>query len=299
MLHHKNRGMGIGLIVIGILWLIGLFAWASGASATVPDTNTNEVPFWCGSVELGTKITPTNQTSFTVPPPPAGISSWSLLIIKAGSDQSVENENEVFPNPVVGQAYSHSSGKIISHVILCYGPPVTTTTTGTTTSSSTIPSTTTSSSTTLPQCPEEPCVPDTQGITTTSSSTTSSTTTTSTTIPSTTTSTTTTTTCPTCGPGQQTVPTTPSTTSVTTTVPACFNCRDVDQATTTTVKPTTTIPPTTSPSTTAVRAAAVPEDDTIPDNNTTLPVTGFPVLPLAGVGFLAIAAGETMRRLSR
>jgi LPXTG-motif cell wall-anchored protein len=137
--------------------LVGAVAIAAGlltmgmagtAQATGnPPPNTNEVAFWCGSSDLGVKFDGLTSSTFTVPPPPTG-KVWTLLVLKAGSDQSTDGENETFPNPVVGQTYAHSSGKTLSHAILCFGPEPTTTTAPSTTSPSTTLATTTTAGTT-------------------------------------------------------------------------------------------------------------------------------------------------------
>ena len=59
-------------------------------------------------------------TPFVLGDAPAG-KMWSLLVIKAGSAQSVDTPNDVIVNPNPG-SYTHSSGKTISHVILCTQP---------------------------------------------------------------------------------------------------------------------------------------------------------------------------------
>jgi hypothetical protein len=136
----RTRGIGVGLIVIGIIWMLALCVWATGAGATEPAPNSNQVEFWCPNG--GTKLEPVS-TPFVVPAPPSGF-AWTLLVLKAGNDEtSVITENELFVNPVVGQAYVRTDGKNISHVILCHGPPITTTTTSSTTSSTSTTSTTT------------------------------------------------------------------------------------------------------------------------------------------------------------
>jgi len=93
--------------------------------------DTNKVEYWCPNG--GIKYEPVS-TPFIVPAPPDG-KVWTLLVLKAGSEQggSVEEENQQFPNPVVGQAYSRTDGKGISHAILCYDNTPTTTTMKTTT----------------------------------------------------------------------------------------------------------------------------------------------------------------------
>jgi hypothetical protein len=68
---------------------------------------------------------------FQLGAPPSG-SSWTLLVLKAGSEKSNDDWNTLVHNPTPG-AYSHPSGKKISHVIVCSKPGTPTTTTSTTT----------------------------------------------------------------------------------------------------------------------------------------------------------------------
>ncbi len=72
----------------------------------------NQVEFWC---ETGIKVEPIGTASFTVPPPPAG-STWTLLVLKSGTD------DQEFPNPIPGQSYMPSNGREVSHAILCSQP---------------------------------------------------------------------------------------------------------------------------------------------------------------------------------
>jgi hypothetical protein len=55
---------------------------------------------------------------FVVPAPDEG-NSFTLLVIKSGSARSADTVNDLIENPEEGDSYSHSSGKGISHVILC------------------------------------------------------------------------------------------------------------------------------------------------------------------------------------
>ncbi len=106
---------------IALMLMAGVFAALALVIPTVSATESNQVDFWC---EDGMKFEPVS-TPYVVPAPPAG-ATWTLLVLKAGT------ENQTIAKPVVGQAYSHSNGKDISHVILCYEeevPPSTTTTT--------------------------------------------------------------------------------------------------------------------------------------------------------------------------
>jgi len=131
------------LFVAIIVMVVAMLWWADGAQAD--EATLNQVEDWCefGGVKLEPVDTP-----FIVPE-----GDWSLLVLKAGSDQSADTPNETFPDPIVGQAYTPSNGKDISHAILCYSPeePSTTTTTSiptSTTTTVTTPPTTTSTSTT-------------------------------------------------------------------------------------------------------------------------------------------------------
>ncbi len=125
--------------------LIAMLVLLAGNAYGQSDENT--VEFWCDN---GEKIEPVD-TPFIVPDPPEG-TTWTLLVLKAGT------MNSTVSSPVVGQAYSHPSGKEISHVILCYtiimDTPSTSTTTPTTSSTTTTdPASTTSSSTPTPTAP--------------------------------------------------------------------------------------------------------------------------------------------------
>ena len=131
----------IGAAVIAAGLVVGVPAVAA---ANPPPPNPNQVEFWCptGGVKYENASTP-----FVVPDPPAGM-YWTLLVLKAGNDEtSTVEENETFPNPVPGQSYVRSDGKDISHAILCQAVVTTTTTASTTTTSST---TTTTTTTTIP-----------------------------------------------------------------------------------------------------------------------------------------------------
>lgn len=185
--------------------LVALFGLTTLVLLPATATDSNQVSFWC---EAGFKYEPV-ETPYVVPEPPAD-SVWTLLVLKAGSG---EGSNHPVENPVVGQAYTHPTGRDISHVILCYeGESGTTTTEGTVT---TLATTTTSeaTTTTTTEPPTTTTVPET-------STTTTSSTTTSTTQPTTTTSTTSSTTTSTTEP--------PSTTTT------------LDTTTTTVVDPSTT-----------------------------------------------------------
>lgn len=127
------------LVFVGLLAV--MVALLVVPALATDDDNTNSVDHWC---DRGIKIEDPG-TPFVVPEPKPGY-VWTLLVIKAGSGAG---ENHQVPNPVVGTAYVHPSGKDISHVILCHvdEPDETTTTTSSTTSTSTSTSTTTTSTT--------------------------------------------------------------------------------------------------------------------------------------------------------
>ena len=108
----RREALGIVTVMVLVLGL-GLVAGAGGA-----DPDANQVGFWC---EEGIKVEPVD-TPYVVPEPPEGY-VWTLLVIKAGTD------NETFPNPVVGDGYSATNGHDNSHVILCKESDETTTTT--------------------------------------------------------------------------------------------------------------------------------------------------------------------------
>lgn len=57
-------------------------------------------------------------------PPPIEFSEWYAVVLKAGSAQSTDDPNHVImaDDLVIDMAYTHPSGKDISHVILCWGP---------------------------------------------------------------------------------------------------------------------------------------------------------------------------------
>lgn len=232
-------------VVIACVLMAGMgVSGAQIAGANPPAPTPNDVDFWC---QQGVKLEPVS-TPFVVPPPPGGF-TWTLLVLKAGSDESVPQApgpNETFSNPVVGQAYVHHSGKDISHVILCKVPSTTTTTAPTTTAPSTTIATTTTAATTL--------------ATTTTAPTT--------TIATTTTGVTTTT--------QATTTTVP----VTTTNPGI--CCLQDTTTTTVAQTTTTAPTTTVPPTVAVRAAEPPPE--VAEPTTVAPVPAPTELPVTGAG---------------
>jgi len=250
-----RRFLLIAMSAVALTLGLAVTAGATGS----PPPNTNEVAYWCGGSDMGVKYDNLNSTSFTVPAPPDG-KTWTLLVLKAGSDQSVEHENETFTNPEVGESYSHSSGKTLSHAILCYGYATTTTTAPTTTGATTTLATTTTAATT------------TIATTTTGATTTAATTT----VPQTTT------TVP-CDVLHNctSIPETTATTAATTTVVAT-----TVPASTTTVAPPTTAAPVVTPA----APVATP---------TELPHTGSDTVPLTAAGLGLIGVGAFLVRRMR
>ena len=96
-------------------------------------TRSSRVPFF--DLRGGIKIEDPD-TPFVVPTPPEG-TTWTLLVLKAGL------VNDEISTPAPSSVHHHSSGKEISHVILCYGNGDGSTTSSTTSTTVTVPSTTT------------------------------------------------------------------------------------------------------------------------------------------------------------
>lgn len=253
------------MIVAGALALIAIGGTSLVASANDIDPDTNQVAYWCEGGH-GIKYEPVS-TPFVVPAPPDGF-TWTLLVLKAGSDESANPVNETFANPVVGQSYSRTDGKSISHAILCKTYTPTTTQGSTTTAASTTIATTTT------------------GATTTAASTTLP----STTQPSTTIATTTTAQQTTTTGATTTQPTTTQQTFITTTLPQ-----------TTTTAATTTAPAvtTTTPSTTAAAPTTAAPTPQPAAPSTTLPVTGSTTAPIAAFGFASLLSGVALLGVSR
>lgn len=98
-----------GLAVVGL---------AAPAQAAPPlDAQMNQTSYWeaqgygdCTKVEFGDGV-----ESFTLDALPAGM-NYTLLVLKAGSGASA-NDQQAFP--WTGQAYTHMTGKDLSHVIYC------------------------------------------------------------------------------------------------------------------------------------------------------------------------------------
>ncbi len=117
---EARRSLGASLVSLGTVFLLvaGLLVVFEGPNVTTAaaggSTGLNQVSDWC---DQGEKFEPITDP-FIVPAPPAG-TVWTLLVLKAGSGP---DENTEFPNPVVGQGYSHNSDQTPanSHAILCY-----------------------------------------------------------------------------------------------------------------------------------------------------------------------------------
>ena len=91
----------------------------ASTSTNVPKPNTNSVSYWCPNG--GVKFDNLTKKTFTVPAPAQG-TTWTLAVVKAGSTDigfGAGNDTPI-TNPVAGQVLSHTSGKNLSHVILCY-----------------------------------------------------------------------------------------------------------------------------------------------------------------------------------
>ena len=116
----RIRPFGIVLALLSVIAL--LFGGTQIASAT-GTVGPNQPAYWQSLPgELCYKVDNVNTMTFTVPTAPEG-RVWSKAIVKAGSEESTDNPNQVVTPIVAGQVLSHSSGKTISHVILCSVPP--------------------------------------------------------------------------------------------------------------------------------------------------------------------------------
>ena len=149
------------LIALGGVAVVGTLALVADSSAQYlpQDPEYNNVDYWqSNGYEYCVKYEPVT-TPYLVPPAPEG-GEWDLLVIKAGAG---DEANQLIEDPLAGNTYDHSSGKDISHVILCvvtYPPPTTTSTTTTTTE----PTTTTTEPVTTTT---EPVTTTTEPVTTT------------------------------------------------------------------------------------------------------------------------------------
>jgi LPXTG-motif cell wall-anchored protein len=130
-------------LIAGAAMAIGMTLLVSGGH--VAASTPNDVSYWCA--QGGVKYEPV-ATPFVVPDPPDGY-VWTLLVVKSGSVDVGHGPGNDAPivNPIVGQSYSHSTGKSNSHVILCMEPDTTTTVPGST-ATTTVPGST--ATTTVP-----------------------------------------------------------------------------------------------------------------------------------------------------
>jgi hypothetical protein len=143
LLHRLGAVLTLVGVLVSLLPLVGLGTGSGG----------NGVEGWCA--DKGVKYDGVNALTFKVPDAPDGY-VWTLLVLKAGSSgHSVDEENFVVHDPVVGQSYSWQGTwqdepieKEISHAILCKEEVPSTT------SSSTTSSSTTSTTTHDEECPE-------------------------------------------------------------------------------------------------------------------------------------------------
>lgn len=124
------------LFAASIALVVGSFI-GSGTVGAAPLNNSElNHPEYYEGLGYGTcSKTENPDDPYTLGAPPAGM-QWTLLVLKAGSEQSNDDWNTMIENPAPGQ-YVHPSGKDLSHVITCYdsggGGSTTTTTTSTTT----------------------------------------------------------------------------------------------------------------------------------------------------------------------
>lgn len=109
-----KRQLLAGLAVSGLA-VVGLAAPAQAAPP--PHAAMNHTSYWegmgygdCTKIEL-----PDGVESFTLSELDWPM-TYSVLIMKAGSGASA---NDVVHYPWVGQAYTHATGKDLSHVIYC------------------------------------------------------------------------------------------------------------------------------------------------------------------------------------
>lgn len=129
-------------VLLAVLAAVGLFFQPVVAGAT-PAKNPNAElnhPEYYENLGYGTcSKTENPDDPYTLGAPPAGM-QWTLLVLKAGSEQSNDDWNTMIEDPAPGQ-YVHPSGKDLSHVITCYdsGGGGSTTTTSTTSSTTTVP----------------------------------------------------------------------------------------------------------------------------------------------------------------
>lgn len=111
----------MGVVLTLFLSLLGVGALTMSASADVNEDK-NHTSYW-EALGYGTcvKVENPGGTSVTLAAAPAG-QVYTILVVKAGSEQSVENPNLEYLNPVTGTAYASPGGKTVSHYIYCYKP---------------------------------------------------------------------------------------------------------------------------------------------------------------------------------
>ena len=98
-----------GLAVIGLA--------APAQAAPPPGAQMNDVAYWeslgygdCTKVEFGDGV-----STYTLPDLPWG-QQYTLVVLKAGSGATA---NDVVPWPSAGDTFGHSTGKDLSHIIVC------------------------------------------------------------------------------------------------------------------------------------------------------------------------------------
>lgn len=137
--------VGAAALITGSVMALGTASAAPLPATVNPDKN--HISYWVSVLEdqfpgvKCTKYEDVNSTSFTVPAPDDGY-DWVYAIVKAGANESVDEPFEEHSDVSEGDVLTHSSGKTISHVILCQAPSKSSTTTTSSTTSSTTSHTT-------------------------------------------------------------------------------------------------------------------------------------------------------------
>lgn len=112
-----KKSLAVALVATAVLTA------SATASAAAPPQHAalNHTGYWesftyeddtCTKTELGDGV-----SQYQLAPPAAG-THYTLLVLKAGSGASA---SEVFDNPTWRVPYWHSTGKDLSHVIVCVG----------------------------------------------------------------------------------------------------------------------------------------------------------------------------------
>lgn len=120
----KKGGVKSASLLAAFVTALLAFVGMGGASAAFATGNVgpNQPAYWeTLPGEQCVKFDNLTAKTFTVPAEPEG-RDWSKAIVKAGSDVSTDGANEVVQPVDAGQVLSHSSGKNLSHVILCSVP---------------------------------------------------------------------------------------------------------------------------------------------------------------------------------